>query len=955
MKTTTRGILERSRTFIGRFTTGILLAFGIGQGVSAQIAPITGNFLNSWSLDGRPGGTNWASDFGYAPKSFTNILSVADTNVNVMLLDTNVAGHLQLNVEETDGTTNIFFPQGTIEFWFRPNWSSTNGPGTWGRLIEVGQSNSASGWWSIYVSPNGKTVNFSAQTNGLSTNYLSAQVTWASNVWHLIDLTYSDTNSALYVDGVVVTNGSGAVYWPAPTGLTNGFFVGSDLFGTNQAHGRFADLATFDYELYPTTIADDYDIAPPSDPTNAPTWAEELAINENSVLPWLHDGITNSDGSDATSFQNLMDSQINSFSSSGTFSWEGSARDAALSWATTYGLPTVIPLDGGLTAYLVDEEGNVPDYIAACDLTGAITISTTNVWPAGPTGFALTGTNTTISMWDEASPLLSHTELTPRATELDGNINLSDHSTAVAGILAGAGGPVYSNGIYVGPLGKGMGYQAQVQARDFFNDLVEMTGALGTNRMRLSNHSYELKGGWVQDATNAWYWLGYPQFGPQDPRFGNYTSNAANYDIVVQNSPTYLSVWAAGNERGFGPPVQPTNHYEFTLSAQEIRTNAVRALDGDQGGFDTLSQEAAAKDILTVGAINPLPSGFQNPTNVVLAFFSSCGPTDDGRIKPDVVADGVNNIVAIATGDFNYGIGSGTSFATPAVVGSIDLLNQLYKEFHMNAADLLASTLKAVVIETADSCTTNGGPSYQFGWGVMNTRSAATLIQLDATNRAKNQIKEVLLPNGQSIQFPIISAGTNALKVTICWTDPAGQPNSITNLNNPAIKLVNDVDLRVYSPNGTTNFPWILNPDLTNRTAAARLAVATRGDDNRNNVEQVLIANPTNGTYLVKVTHKGTLQNNAPQWASVAISGNLTQVPQSLSINQIVQTGTNQIAVGWPAVVGGQYQLQSNISLGTTNWVDVGGIISARLTNVITQVTLVKTNQAQFFRVLQVN
>jgi hypothetical protein len=57
--------------------------------------------------------------------------------------------------------------------------------------------------------------------------------------------------------------------------------------------------------------------------------------------------------------------------------------------------------------------------------------------------------------------------------------------------------------------------------------------------------------------------------------------------------------------------------------------------------------------------------------------------------------------------------------------------------------------------------------------------------------------------------------------------------------------------------NGTTNFPWILNPDLTNRTSAAHSAVATTGDDSRNNVEQVYIANPvTNGTYTVTVTHK---------------------------------------------------------------------------------------------------
>lgn len=196
-----------------------------------------------------------------------------------------------------------------------------------------------------------------------------------------------------------------------------------------------------------------------------------------------------------------------------------------------------------------------------------------------------------------------------------------------------------------------------------------------------------------------------------------------------------------------------------------------------------------------------------------------------------------------------------------------------------------------------------------------------------------------------------MSAGsTNSpLKVTICWTDPVGAPNSITNLDNPAIKLVNDLDLRIYSPNGATNFPWVLNPDLTNRTSAARSAAATTGDDSRNNVEQVYIPNPTNGTYSVTVTHKGSLTNS--QWVSILISGNVAQPPPPFAVNQIIQTGTNQTAVGWPAVVGAQYQVQANSDLTTTNWINTGGIVSARLTNVVTQVTM--SGSQAFYRIVQ--
>jgi hypothetical protein len=140
---------------------------------------------------------------------------------------------------------------------------------------------------------------------------------------------------------------------------------------------------------------------------------------------------------------------------------------------------------------------------------------------------------------------------------------------------------------------------------------------------------------------------------------------------------------------------------------------------------------------------------------------------------------------------------------------------------------------------------------------------------------------------------------------------------------------------------------------LTNKTSAARSALATTGDDSRNNVEQVFLAQPTNATYLVRVTHKGNLQSNATQWVSILLSGNVPQQPPPLVINQIVQTATNQIAIGWPAVVGQLYQVQSLNALGTTNWANVDGIISARLTNVVVQIPLNATNSQQFYRVVQ--
>ena len=632
-----------------------------------------------------------------------------------------------------------------------------------------------------------------------------------------------------------------------------------------------------------------------------------------------------------------------------------------MAWATATGAPSTLTDINGNVAYLISTN-EVPLYVGVCNVEAAQTISTTNVWPGGSSGLSLNGTNRTLFMWDAGEPLVTHSEFTAYTTNsrvsiLDPliNTNLADHSTAVAGTLvAGGVNNLTLNGVYVGPAAKGMSFAAKLQAGSFNDDIMEMTGEAGTNKMRLSNHSYEHITGWFTNTSPSyWFWSGYSSISTNaDPKFGNYTTYSSNYDQLAYNAPTYLGVWASGNDTGGGPTNQPIPHYEYTVSMVFFQTNNSHPLNGDQGGYVTISDDGVAKDTLCVGAVWPLTNGYAGTNSVVLASFSSCGPTDDGRIKPDVVACGVNVITASASG--SYEVENGTSFATPNVAGSINLLAEYYAQLHTNAADLLASTLKALVITTADQCGTNIGPSYQFGWGLMNTAKAASLIANDATNGLKCFIKEVMLSNDTTIQFPIQSSGTNALKVTIAWTDPPGVGNALTNFENPAIKLVNDLDLRVISPTGTTNFPYNLNPDLTNRTASARSAAATTGDNIRDNVEQVYIAAPTNGTYQVTVTHKGTLQNSAPQWVSIVSTGNTATLPPPFTVNTISQTGSNQFAVGWSSVVGQRYQVQYVTALSASNdWLNIGGQVSARLTNVVALLPVTNSFQT-YYRVAQV-
>jgi hypothetical protein len=250
-----------------RLATCLLALNCLWPGSSAIGQPIPGiptntPPLDSWSFND----TNaWTSDSGYAPVSFTNLdVSYLDYGISLVVDSTNVSW-LRYNVVESDGTTNLTVNQGSVLFWFAPDWASTNqggtGPGDAGRLIEVGSytTNASYGWWSIYVDSEGENIYFSAETNnGTEATNLSAPISWTNNGFHQIVVTYSSTNSTLFMDGAFITNGSGVTNYPGPAVLTNGLWIGSDSNGVIQARGIFSDISTYTNQLDSNTVSADY-------------------------------------------------------------------------------------------------------------------------------------------------------------------------------------------------------------------------------------------------------------------------------------------------------------------------------------------------------------------------------------------------------------------------------------------------------------------------------------------------------------------------------------------------------------------------------------------------------------------------------------------------------------------------------------------------------------------------
>lgn len=221
--------------------------------------------LNSWSF----WDTNeWHSDLDYPPISVTNLTVTWMGNVfgsySVMLDSTNPAS-LRFKVQEDDSTTNLTVAVGTLSLWYAPNWASAttnqngSGPGDWGRLVEVGAytTNAGYGWWSLLLDAGGTNIYFMAQTNsgdGVTENYLTAPIDWATNEWHNLVLTYSATNTELYLDGELAASGAGVTVFPGPEVLTNGFGIGSDPDGWAQARGVFDDIYTYDFPWDSNTV-----------------------------------------------------------------------------------------------------------------------------------------------------------------------------------------------------------------------------------------------------------------------------------------------------------------------------------------------------------------------------------------------------------------------------------------------------------------------------------------------------------------------------------------------------------------------------------------------------------------------------------------------------------------------------------------------------------------------------
>ena len=522
------------------------------------------------------------------------------------------------------------------------------------------------------------------------------------------------------------------------------------------------------------------------------------------------------------------------------------------------------------------------------NLNAARTVSTDRVWPDASLGLFLDGSGQTLGIWDGGNVRSSHVELAGRAINLD-FAGLSDHATHVAGTMIGAG---------INANARGMSFAGSLRAYDFNNDETEMAAEqLLADPTTVSNHSYSFITGWIFGLFDSrWVWYGDVAIGSvEDHSFGFYDSIAADWDQIAFNSPNYLMVKSAGNDRNDVGAAPGVEHWHFDGGVGTfVLSSDGHPADGGASGYDSIaSGSASAKNIITVGAVHDIPGGYVDPSDVVMSSFSGWGPTDDGRIKPDIIANGISLLSSVAGSNSSYANFNGTSMSSPNAAGSLGLLAQHAEDLF--GASLRSATMKALVVHTANEAGPDPGPDYMSGWGLLNTAEAALLMSAHAGAVDTEHIVELELNDGAIESFEFTSDGAGPLRVTICWTDLPGAPPS-TSVDPPNLMLVNDLDVRVIGPGSITDFPWVLEP-------ATPSAAATRGDNFRDNTEQVHIDAPTSGTYTVEISHKGSLNGGNPQPVSLIVSGN---VDSGAAVEIIIdnQDSATESTGTWPASSG---------------------------------------------------
>jgi hypothetical protein len=349
---------------------------------------------------------------------------------------------------------------------------------------------------------------------------------------------------------------------------------------------------------------------------------------------------------------------------------------------------------------------------------------------------------------------------------------------------------------------------------------------------------------------------------------------------VVDLNPLFQQAYSQGariHTNSWGDKEEAAIQNDYSAGSQDVdefmwnhKDFLVFFAAGNSGpGSTTVSTPSTAKSAVSVGAT------LRGTSANSMASFSSCGPTDDLRIKPEVTVPG-NAIISanadnnVVSNNCNTKSSSGTSMATPGAAGLTALIRQYYTDGWYpsgieNAPDGFvpsAALMRATLVNSAQNMTgTTAIPANCQGWGRVLLENA---LSFAPETRKLFVAEDAGFNTGSTNEdrtFIVSIKGTaEPLKVTLAWTDFPSTPAANPHLNN-------DLDLRVATPGGI----------LFGNVFSGGVSVAGGSADRRNTLEQVLLATPAVGTYTVTVRSFNV--PNGTQPFALVVTGDLNRMP----------------------------------------------------------------------------
>ncbi|MEI7899251.1 MAG: S8 family serine peptidase [bacterium] len=411
------------------------------------------------------------------------------------------------------------------------------------------------------------------------------------------------------------------------------------------------------------------------------------------------------------------------------------------------------------------------------------------------------------------------------------------HGTHTAGSLCGNGAA--STNLY-----RGMAYEAQLVHQSVVDEYGYFSGITDIYTLFAESYGYGARihsDSWGSDTA------------------GYYDSDCISVDEFAWDNPDHLAVYASGNagRDSNSDGIVDLGAVGSPASAKNVL--AIGATENDRpagsGGYSSLKYTVFTDGPPYYRKSFPLVpiltdyisySATTSPYRQGMAAFSSRGPTQDGRVKPDLVAPGTDVISCKSSvggsgwgnlsSNSRYCFNGGTSMSTPLTAGTAALVRQ-YAVERGGVTNPSAALVKAMLIGGARSLTpgqygTNAtreipafSPNHVEGWGQPDIEAT-----VHPAGRMVRLFDRLSPSAGTTNTFAVtVTVSNTPLDIALAWIDfPATAGAGVTR--------VNDLDLQVAAPDGSLLYP---------NGGAAR--------DTLNTVETLRVANAPVGIYQVRV------------------------------------------------------------------------------------------------------